>query len=50
MNEILNIFCIFLVTIKNFVRIYEGIDKNKSVWPNIYNSGNSFKKRITLKF
>ena len=42
-------FVIFLVTIKNFVRIYEGIDKNKSVWPNIYNSGNSFKKKDNLE-
>ena len=42
------IFLMFGICLKNFNRIYKGINKNEALWPNIYNSNNIFKKKINL--
>ena len=38
------IFLMFGICLKNFNRIYKGINNNEALWPNIYNSNNIFKK------
>ena len=42
------IFLMFGICLKNFNRIYKGINKNVSLWPNIYNSNNIFEKKNNL--
>lgn len=39
------IFLLLGLMFKNFHRINSGIDNNVSLWPNIYNSGNFYKKK-----